>query len=274
MSKRSLESVENDPPVPKRPRQTLLSNDLQPTVPTLPPSATVSPPLHDRKSKFVGYFIPLTTPSTVQRHKSLLTSLPELSLADHKIMAWKVGQASGFDDDGEKWAGRKVLDLLIASEDEGVLCVARWYGGIMLGPARFDHIIHVAADALATYHISLKKSPVFSSPTMNAPKMVEIEDGEERGRLIRVLKGKDMSIEGLRGMISKIKAERGDSTQSSPVKEKNYERMGVEGLKRLVIARDATIHSLRDIHRELSVSSAGEKGTETPQSAPVTKDVE
>src|ERR1700737_3233016 len=149
MFKRSHDT-DDDLPVGKRPRQTILSSDgLTPTVPTLPPTATVSNPIHDRKSKFVGYFIPLTTSSSLPRQKSLLESLPELAQADHKIMAWRVGRATGFEDDGEKWAGRKVLDILTASEDEGLLCVVRWYGGIMLGPARFDHIVHVAADALA-----------------------------------------------------------------------------------------------------------------------------
>jgi hypothetical protein len=53
-----------------------------------------------------------------------------------------------FDDDGEKLAARKILEILISNEDEGLICVARWYGRVMLGPARFDHIVHVAADAL------------------------------------------------------------------------------------------------------------------------------
>jgi Uncharacterized protein family UPF0029 len=212
----------------------------------------------------VGYFIPLTSSSLLPRHKTLLETLPELALADHKIMAWKIGQTTGFHDDGEKWAGRKVLDILIASEDEGLLCVARWYGGIMLGPARFDHIVHVAADALATYHLSLKKSPIITSPTMNAPTIIPSESDEERGRLVRMLRGKDMTVESLRGMISRIKAEQGELSQQSPAKEKNYERMGMDALKRLVVARDAAIQSLRDIHRGLSasVSDSAEKATQ------------
>jgi hypothetical protein len=264
MYKRSSQDTDNDPPAPKRQRQTVLSNSLTPTIPTLPLSATVSSPIDDRKSRFVGYFIPLKSSSLLPRQRTLLETLPELALADHKIMAWKIGQTSGFHDDGEKWAGRKVLDILIASEDEGLLCVARWYGGIMLGPARFDHIVHVAADALATYHLSLEKSPVITTSTMTAPRIISSESDEERGRLVRMLRGKDMTVENLRGTISGIKSERGELSQQSPVKEKNYERMGMDGLKRLVIARDATIQSLRDILRELSasVSESPEKATQ------------
>ena len=163
--------------------------------------------------------------------------------------------STGFDDDGEKWAGRKVLDILTANEDEGLLCVARWYGGVMLGPVRFDHIIHVAADALATYHLSQRRSPVMAVPTMKSPVRSGGGDGGGEKKLVRMLRGKDMTVESLRGMIAEKKRERGETVLQSPVKEKGYERMGTEVLKRLVAARDATIKSLRDILKELSLAS-------------------
>lgn len=256
MSKRPATEAENAEPNAKRSRQTILSNSLSPTTPSLPPNATISAPIEDRKSRFIGYFVPLTSSSQLARTKTLLESLPELALADHKIMAWKIGQSRGSDDDGEKWAGKKVLGILEAAQDEGLICVARWYGGIMLGPARFDHIEHVAADALATYHLKMNKSPVLASPSRMGVKMVAVvgeEEDLEKGRLVRVLKGKDMSIDSLRGMIVSLKVKRGeDSPPASPSKEKHYEKMQVEALRRLVIARDATIKSLRDIHKELS----------------------
>lgn len=247
MSKRKQpDDTTISPQTPKRARQTLLSSNLTPTIPTLPTNATKSSPIEDRKSKFIGYFVPLSTPALLTRTKSVIESLPELQFADHKIMAWNVGQSKGFNDDGEKWAGRKVLEILTGDDDEGILVVARWYGGIMLGPVRFDHIVHVAADALATYHLSQKKLPKITSPSI---------DGEKE-RLIRVLKGKDMTIENLRGMITLKKAKKGEGIPvSSPVKEKNYERIQVDGLKRLVVARDATIKSLRDIFKELNQAS-------------------
>src|SRR6266496_3849056 len=229
MSKQLNPLPPDSPQTPKRSRQTILSATLTPTIPSLAPNATISTPIEDRKSKFIGYFIPISTSSTLSHQKSLIKSLPEVSDADHKIMAWNVGQSTGFDDDGEKWAGRKILDILTANDDEGLLCVARWYGGIMLGPIRFDHIVHVAADALAIYHLSMRKSPAITSPSVTSPKV----DGE-RGRLIRVLKGKDMTVESLRSMITAKKVEMGEgSAPASPVKERNYERMHEDGLKRL-----------------------------------------
>ena len=65
-------------------------------------------------------------------------------------------------------------------------------------------------------------------------------------------------------MITTKKVERGEtSAPTTPVKERNYERMHEDGLKRLVIARDATIKSLRDIINELnSVSELNQASTE------------
>jgi len=122
----------------------------------------------------------------------------------------------------------------------------------MLGPIRFDHIVHVAADALATYHLSHKQSPVIAAPKIQSPKIVETG---EKDKLVRMLKGKDMTVESLRGMIIEKKKERGEVALQSPVKEKAYDRMGTEVLRRLIIARDATIKSLRDILKEVSQPS-------------------
>jgi len=62
-------------------------------------------------------------------------------------------------------------------------------------------------------------------------------------------------------MIAEKKKERGESVLMSPVKEKGYERMGTEVLKRLVTARDATIKSLRDILKELNQASMELEGS-------------
>ena len=49
------------------------------------------------------------------------------------------------DDDGEKYAGSRLAELLHLRKDDGVLVVvSRWYGGTLLGPRRFAHISEVA----------------------------------------------------------------------------------------------------------------------------------
>ncbi|KAL3932685.1 MAG: hypothetical protein SGARI_003893 [Bacillariaceae sp.] len=55
------------------------------------------------------------------------------------------------DDDGEDAAGSKLAYLLDMRKDENVLVVvSRWYGGVHLGPKRFAHIVNVARELLVS----------------------------------------------------------------------------------------------------------------------------
>ncbi|EME89208.1 uncharacterized protein MYCFIDRAFT_89674 [Pseudocercospora fijiensis CIRAD86] len=111
-----------------------------------------SEPIEDRKSTFVAYFSPSLKPKDLQ-------NLPVIANADHKILAWRKESnqqsitkakqyVTGSDDDGEKYAGKKVEKVLEALQAEGACVVARWWGGIMLGPVRFTHIESCARDAV------------------------------------------------------------------------------------------------------------------------------
>lgn len=49
------------------------------------------------------------------------------------------------DDDGETAAGGRLLHLLqIVNAENVMVIVTRWYGGVLLGPARFTHINNAA----------------------------------------------------------------------------------------------------------------------------------
>jgi len=53
----------------------------------------------------------------------------------------------GSADDGEKWAGDKVLAVMkMHATIDAVVIVSRWYGGTLLGPARFSHIETCASE--------------------------------------------------------------------------------------------------------------------------------
>jgi putative IMPACT (imprinted ancient) family translation regulator len=57
------------------------------------------------------------------------------------------------DDDGEDGAGSRLAQLLQSRNEQNVLVVvSRWFGGIQLGPKRFAHITNVARDLLVTWH--------------------------------------------------------------------------------------------------------------------------
>lgn len=74
--------------------------------------------------------------------------------ATHNILAYRIEHGStfwqDFDDDGETAAGGRLLRVLQLSDARNVVVVvSRWYGGVKLGPKRFQVINTVALDALA-----------------------------------------------------------------------------------------------------------------------------
>lgn len=69
--------------------------------------------------------------------------------ADHIIMAFVAGDDSGQQDDGEHRAGKRLLKFMLDQNlKDMVVMVARYYGGIHLGAARFDYIIQSARAAV------------------------------------------------------------------------------------------------------------------------------
>ncbi|KAI1616308.1 hypothetical protein EDD36DRAFT_132197 [Exophiala viscosa] len=236
-----------------------------------------SSPIQDRSSTFVAHFHPLSHANTTHGGKPVpLTSTvksfqshPDFVSADHRMVAWRrpstqrtlapstvVGVShaiytTGSDDDGEKYAGKKLERVLIDLDVEGTVVVARWYGGIMLGPVRFTHIETVAREAIMMWkaqqdHDSAKRQKV----------QQEVADKATRARLVRVLGERDNSIVVLRGLLAEktgtATAKSADApsqtqtatptiTSSSTTKKIDYSVMPLQTLRQLEKARDATI---------------------------------
>eukprot|EP00956_Cyclotella_meneghiniana_P025833 scaffold54690_cov69-Cyclotella_meneghiniana.AAC.1 len=84
---------------------------------------------------------------------TLLFGDKKVARATHNMFAYRFMKdgilVSDNDDDGEKGSGAKLASLLQLSKVEDVMViVSRWYGGTLLGPARFKHIASVARDGL------------------------------------------------------------------------------------------------------------------------------
>lgn len=128
---------------------------------------TTGQPLVDRKSTFQAHVCPVHSEREVREALlQLLSSAPKMRRATHHMYAWRIVVAAGSgsdpkgraaaavvrhdnDDDGEDGAGPKLAYLLEARGEENVLVVvSRWYGGVHLGPRRFAHIVNVARDVL------------------------------------------------------------------------------------------------------------------------------
>ncbi|EKG17543.1 Impact [Macrophomina phaseolina MS6] len=224
-----------------------------------------SAPISDRQSIFVAHFSPTLSAAALQAH-------PDFRTATHRIAAWRKPTAqrsllgpsarvlqSGHDDDGETFAGRRLARVLEAMGVQGAVCVARWYGGVMLGPVRFEHIEGCAREAVRAWRAATTTTTTTTTTTAAAAeadgggakkaKVGEEVDGRSKAELEKVLVERDGSIEVLRGLLAEKKrvvgavegAAAGEVKPMTPKTPTNYKAMPVQALVKLEKARDATI---------------------------------
>jgi len=125
-------------------------------------------PFLEKKSSFQAHLCEVHSEQDVREAlDQLLTSSSKIQRATHNMHAWRIAERAtpsdsehpgrvvikhDNDDDGEDAAGNKLAYLLDMRKDENVLVVvSRWYGGILLGPKRFAHIVNVARKLLVEY---------------------------------------------------------------------------------------------------------------------------
>ena len=187
----------------------------------------------------------------------------------HRMAAWRKPSAqksldsqqrlydTGHDDDGEKYGGKTLMSVLNTSQVEGSVVVARWFGGVMLGPVRFDHIRNCALVAIDKWRIENEKSN---------KRIKAAQDEDKRAELIHVLPERDRSITVLRGLLADKKrippAE--NPQQGTPSKVPNYSTLPLAALEKLERARDAT---LTWILKEIEKVEASGQGADIKEAA-------
>ncbi|CAG8445030.1 4319_t:CDS:2 [Scutellospora calospora] len=108
--------------------------------------------IKDRRSIFVAHAKRVETKQEVDNFLSYIKS--EEKNATHNVLAFRLESSDGTiveesDDDGEKYAGERILNLLKTLDAKNVaVIVTRWFGGISLGPVRFEHIIKCTREVL------------------------------------------------------------------------------------------------------------------------------
>ncbi|KAG2159152.1 ribosomal protein S5 domain 2-type protein [Suillus bovinus] len=133
-----------------------------------PKCLATSQEIRDRGSAFVGSVYRASTPEEAKAAITHHRNVVHAGKKAYEISAWrcmvlKHGKSglggpddfevkAGYDDDGEQWAGSKVSRVM---QREGVLdavvIVSRWFGGTLLGPARFTHIETCASEVCRTF---------------------------------------------------------------------------------------------------------------------------
>lgn len=169
---------QEDSPPSKRTRTSISSN------PTLQPNHTldrfvnsskpdpiaihVTKEINDRKSVFKALVFKAKSLSDVTEVINLVKHRFHSNPASHNITAWRFLSLkkscdglggpgdfelqSGYEDDGEARAGSTVLKVMESLQIiDAIVVVSRWYGGVLLGPARFDHIESCATDACKVF---------------------------------------------------------------------------------------------------------------------------
>ena len=245
-----------------------------------------SNPIHDRSSIFIGFF-------SVDASIADLRTHPGTKNASHKITASRrpskqkglvlhsatttparILYDTNCDDDGEKYAGKKVEKVLIEMNVRGTILVARWYGGVMLGPVRFEHITNVAREAVEKWRMANQGSGMkrvkFEQGGVDAGRKVisAEEEAQVHERLVKHLEDRDGNIAVLRDLLvqRKVGVEETNmvaSQSSVPSQNKNvvkmeYASMSLEKLRVLEKARDSTISWILKQIDELEPSKKGE----------------
>ncbi|KAL7722545.1 impact [Entamoeba marina] len=110
-------------------------------------------PINDRKSKFIAFVARVNNEKEVNCVFDELWRNKKIAVATHNIQAYRIVNGNStvcdFDDDGEHAAGKELLKMLEQIDAKNVcVMVSRWFGGILLGPDRFKHIVNCARDAL------------------------------------------------------------------------------------------------------------------------------
>jgi hypothetical protein len=225
--------------------------------------------IEDQRSIFIAAFSSSLTVKALQ-------TLPEFTSATHKIAAWrkpsrqkslmpstKILYDLGHDDDGEKWAGGRLQHVLNDMQVEGVVVVARWYGGQMIGPIRFTHIENTAKEAIWKWKTADKEVK-----KEQAVKKQKVEEEETRSVLEENLRERDLHIFVLRNLLAQKKAKLDDSEPAPPTPQKpaDYAKMSMEALKRIDKARDASImfvlKQIDKVDEELKLAEAPNDSTQ------------
>lgn len=229
---------------------TELSQRVVPTVESrstlefsLPQMAGVSTRIQDRMSTFQAFFVPIVCADEVAEFMKGFKRSAYCDDVDHAMLAYRVRDPtiqveSGYEDDGERFSGEKLERLLVSMDIFGLVICVRQYGGIMLGPIRFQHITQCAREAIMS-HVHQKSVT-----------------NEQQRKLRLMLLARDRTVTSLRSILqsmsihqSQIPSEQVPSATNcskiTDVEKDKYHGQSPFILQRLLAARDRSIELLR-----------------------------
>ena len=118
----------------------------------------------EQNSAFQGHCVAVDSKDMIIPAISKLCRDHNVARATHNIYAYRIENASGgiwenCEDDGEFGAGRRLLNMLWENDvTNKMVIVTRWYGGVHMGPRRFQCILEAGRQAVHP-HIQPKDQP-------------------------------------------------------------------------------------------------------------------
>ncbi|KAG5650817.1 hypothetical protein H0H81_010929 [Sphagnurus paluster] len=221
------------------PRNANLDGYITSSRPPQEPLAT-SQEIRDRGSTFIANIYLASSASEARVRIAYLKDVVHQNKpASHEIAAWRcmvlkqghtgLGGADDFElnvgsvDDGEQWAGAKVLKVMQTHAIiDAVVVVSRWYGGTMLGPARFSHIETCATEVCQ-----------------------EFKRAEELRECISTLTTLDAVLAGLRAEYSEALSNEKPAASQNSSAPKSYTNLDLDKGRRLIKARENAIKSVK-----------------------------
>ncbi|KAL1745056.1 ribosomal protein S5 domain 2-type protein [Schizophyllum fasciatum] len=227
-----------------------------------PTPLATSPEIRDRASIFVGHIYRAASAAEAARCVAHLRYVVHGARpASHEIHAWRCMQTRagrsglggpedfelvvGSKDDGEQWAGNRILRVMEAHGVlDAVVVVSRWYGGTMLGPARFDHIETCAAEVCQAFKKKVEAEEFLTTLTTLDDLLAElraelaeklkkpdyaswIEKDIPRAR--KLVKARELSIKAVKNALAKLEAEQeANSTANREAKSQGEADVGAQ----------------------------------------------
>ncbi|KAL1756315.1 hypothetical protein FB107DRAFT_290143 [Schizophyllum commune] len=200
--------------------------------------------IRDRASVFVGTIFRASSLADVHRCVAHLKHVTHGSRpATHEMHAWRIMQTkagrtglggpddfelnTGSKDDGEQWAGNRILRVMEAQGVlDAVVVVSRWYGGTMLGPTRFDHIETCATEVCQAFKKKVEAEEFLVTLTTLDDLLAElraqlaekkrppdyaswIESDIPRAR--KLVRARELSIKAVKNALAKLDAEKDET---------------------------------------------------------------
>ncbi|WBW71320.1 IMPACT domain protein, possible chaperone [Schizosaccharomyces osmophilus] len=217
----------------------------------------------DRESTFLSYFIPSEDPKLLPSYRFMFQECTELKHSNHKMQAWRFpGEVEAFNDDGEEYSGQKLLNTLIKESVYGIVVCVRWYGGQLLGPVRFQHIVDTAKGAIQKYKKNLeekKQKEAWAHATMVQQQQRQPRSLNPLDQKVRQVTAKDRTVNLLR------------KTLGFPaLQEVDYYSKPLSTLEMLLQSRNSMISVLRSQLQKNKEAEEGEKTSETSKEHEVT----